>query len=141
MTVDVPHPRRTRAHRAPAITTTFQLGDTAGVLTAASHSDGGLAGIELRVGKHGSTLAGLTEAVATATTLALQHGAGLTELAEQWQGTRFPPAGATADPDIAQATSLTDYLAHRLLADFPASRPYPAAEVGRVAATDPVAPR
>jgi hypothetical protein len=120
MPFDVPTPRRPLPQRASAFTTSFVVGDTAGVLIAAAHRDGDLAGFELRVGKHGSTLAGMTDAIGAAASIALQHGAPLTEMTEQWRGTRYEPAGATNDPDIRNATSLTDYVARWLLAGFPA---------------------
>jgi hypothetical protein len=72
---------------------------------------------DLRVGKHGSTLAGLTEALATAASLALQHGTPLAEITDAWQQTQFAPHGATDDPDIPDTTSLADYVARRLRLD------------------------
>ena len=75
--------------------------------------------VDLRVGKHGSTLAGLTEALATAASLAFQHGTPLTEITGAWQQTRFVPNGPTDDPDVPDTASLADYVARRLLLDHP----------------------
>ncbi|MFF5079428.1 hypothetical protein ACFY36_20415 [Actinoplanes sp. NPDC000266] len=128
MSTEIPNTRRASSgpvsdrpsSARPAVTRSFHLGDATGTLTVAGHGDGTLAEIGLRVGKHGSTIAGLSEAVATAASLALQQGAPFAELAAQWQGMRFDPAGPTSDPDIRHAVSLPDYLARRLIHDFPA---------------------
>ncbi|MEU7171538.1 MULTISPECIES: hypothetical protein [Micromonospora] len=105
------HGRASRRHAG--ITVDFVLGGTPGCLLTAG-SDGRLAYVDLRVGKHGSTLAGLTEALSTAITTSLQAGAPLPELVVELRNTHYVPAGATTDPDVPQATSLSDYLAHRL---------------------------
>jgi hypothetical protein len=108
-------PRRRAGH-----TTAFQIEDLTGTLTVAlSDDDPTAATVDLRVGKHGSTLAGLTEALATAASLALQHGTPLAEITDAWQQTRFAPHGATDDPDIPDTTSLADYVARRLCLDRP----------------------
>ncbi|RKF23628.1 hypothetical protein [Micromonospora globbae] len=91
----------------------FVLDGTAGRLVTAA-SAGRLTHVELRVGKHGSTLAGLTEALSTAITTGLQAGAPLPEFVTELRHTHYVPSGATTDPDVPQATSLSDYLAHRL---------------------------
>ncbi|WP_041540361.1 hypothetical protein [Catenulispora acidiphila] len=46
-----------------------------GTLTVSTAGDAGIVAVDLRVGKHGSALAALAEATATAVTLGLQHGA------------------------------------------------------------------
>lgn len=46
-----------------------------GTLTVSTAGAARIVGVELRVGKHGSALAALAEATATAVTLGLQHGA------------------------------------------------------------------
>ncbi|WP_285688968.1 hypothetical protein [Actinoplanes sp. NBRC 103695] len=119
---ELPSPRRTspaigRGRRSTGHTRSFQIGDLTGTLTSSAADSGGSAGFDLRVGTHGSTLAGLTDALATATSLALQHGAPLLAVTEQWQQTWFVPNGPTDDPDIPRTTSLADYLARRLTLD------------------------
>jgi len=108
-------PPRTRV----GYTRAFRLGDTGGTLTTGVGREGELGQIILRIGDHGSTLAGMTDAFSTAASLALQHGAPLAEIAEHLRGTRFEPAGQTDDPEITEATSLMDYTGRRLIADFP----------------------
>ncbi|MEV0003405.1 hypothetical protein AB0H28_14110 [Micromonospora sp. NPDC050980] len=106
-------PQRRAPRRYTGTTTDFVLDGTTGRLTTAT-SFGSLTHVELRVGKHGSTLAGLTEALSTAITTGLQAGAPLPEFVAPLRHTHYIPCGATTDPDVPHATSLSDYLAHRL---------------------------
>lgn len=122
--------RRTTGH-----TRSFQIGDLTGILTSSAADTGGPAGFDLRVGTHGSTLAGLTDALAIATSLALQQGAPLPAVAEQWQQTWFVPNGPTDDPEIPHTTSLADYLARRLTLDHPTAASTTAATPSRPAMT------
>jgi hypothetical protein len=99
-------------------TTAFTIGDLTGILTTTPAGEDTIATtFDLRVGKHGSTLAGLTDALAAAASLALQHGTPLEEITDAWQQTRFVPNGTTDDLDIPDTTSLADYVARRLRLD------------------------
>lgn len=112
-------PDRRRLPRCRASqTTSFQIGGAEGSLTAGTHDDGQLGEIFLRLGKQGSTLAGLAEAFSIVTSLALQYGVPLDLVVDRLRGLRFEPAGITDDADIPQATSVIDYVARRLEADF-----------------------
>ncbi|TWJ20890.1 hypothetical protein JD76_00990 [Micromonospora endolithica] len=82
-------------------------------MTAATAS-GALTHVDLRVGKHGSTLAGLTDALYTAITTGLHGGAPAAVFVDELRHTRYVPAGTTKDPDLPHATSLGDYLAQHL---------------------------
>ncbi|WP_442934979.1 TSCPD domain-containing protein [Micromonospora sp. CPCC 205558] len=62
----------------------------------------------------GFTLSGLTEALSTAITTVLQAGAPPSEIVAPLRHPHYTFSGATADPDVPHATSLSDYLAHRL---------------------------
>jgi ribonucleoside-diphosphate reductase alpha chain len=96
----------------------FEVAGAEGTLTAGAHPDGQLGEIFLRLGKHGSTLAGLAEAFSIATSTALQHGAPVELITGSLRGMRFEPAGTTDDREIPEATSLIDYVARRLATDF-----------------------
>jgi len=109
--------------RSAGHTTAFQVGDLTGTLTTAARNAPMAVTVDLRVGKHGSTLAGLTEALATAASLAWQHGTPLAEITDAWQQTRFVPNGPTDDLDIPDTTSLADYVARRLLLDHSPADP------------------
>lgn len=118
MTLAVPASRRRLPRIRPSYTVSFDLGGAEGSLTAGAHSDGQLGEIFLRLGKQGSSLAGLTEAFSIVTSLALQHGVPLELIVRRLQGLRFEPAGPTDDEDVPQATSVMDYVARRLARDF-----------------------
>ncbi len=105
---------RTRRSRTVA----FDVGGAEGSLTAGVHEDGQLGEIFLRLGKQGSTMAGLTEAFSIVTSLALQHGVPLKLITDRLRGLRFEPAGLTDDEDIKEVTSVMDYIARRLQHDF-----------------------
>ncbi|NJC71625.1 hypothetical protein HC031_18145 [Planosporangium thailandense] len=96
----------------------FQVGGAEGTLTAGAHADGQLGEIFLRLGKQGSTMAGLAEAFSIVTSLALQHGVPMELIAERLRGLEFEPAGFTDDQEIPEATSVMDYVVRRLTADF-----------------------
>ncbi len=118
MTVAVRAERRRLPRTRPSCTMSFEIGGAEGTLTAGAHTDGQLGEIFLRLGKQGSTLAGLTEAFSIVTSLALQHGVPLELITARLRGLRFEPAGLTDDTEIPEVTSVMDYIARRLAADF-----------------------
>lgn len=87
-------------------------------LTITELPDGQPGEIFIRAGKQGSTLAGLCEALSLTTSLALQHGVPLHDIVTRLRGMQYEPAGLTSDPDVPRVTSLSDYLAQRLAADY-----------------------
>jgi ribonucleoside-diphosphate reductase alpha chain len=114
----VPVGRRRLPRIRPSYTVSFEVGGADGTLTAGAHHDGQLGEVFLRLGKQGSTLAGLAEAFSIVTSLALQHGVPVDLIAERLRGLRFEPAGLTDDREIPEATSVMDYVARRLATDF-----------------------
>jgi ribonucleoside-diphosphate reductase alpha chain len=100
-------------------TTEVRVGGETATLTASALPDGRLREIALRSGKHGSTMAGLTDAFSTAVTEALRHGTPLGVIAGELSEVRFAPGGRTDDDEIAVVSSVVDYVARRLAADFP----------------------
>ena len=68
--VAVPQPRLRRAH---GTTVGVVIGGEPGVLTVGHNRDGVPYWMQLRVGAHGSTASGLTDALATAMIVGLQH--------------------------------------------------------------------
>lgn len=97
----------------------FVVAGAEGSLTTGVHPDGQLGEIILRMGKQGSTLAGLSDAFSAVATLALQHGVPVGLMVDRLRGLRFEPAGHTDDEDIPEATSVMDYIARRLALDYP----------------------
>ena len=73
----------------PSITTSFRIGGAEGYLTAGSYPDDGLGEIFLRLGKQGSTLAGVMDAFSIAISIALQHGVPLETFVQKFTSLRF----------------------------------------------------
>jgi ribonucleoside-diphosphate reductase alpha chain len=103
----------------PSRTVSFAVGGAEGYLTAGSYpDDGGLGEVFLKLGKQGSTLAGVMDAFSIAISIALQHGVPLETYVSKFTNMRFEPAGMTDDPDIRMAQSIVDYIFRRLALDY-----------------------
>ena len=72
----------------------------------------------LKLGKQGSTLAGVMDAFSIAISIALQYGVPLEAYVSKFVNMRFEPAGMTDDPDIRIAQSMMDYIFRRLALDY-----------------------
>ncbi len=72
----------------------------------------------LKLGKQGSTLAGVMDAFSIATSIALQYGVPLEAFVTKFVNMRFEPAGLTDDPDIRMSQSIMDYIFRRLALDY-----------------------
>lgn len=101
--------RRLPAER-PAITHRFRIGSLKGYLTVGLFENGAPGEIFLVVAKEGSTLSGITDAFATAVSLALQYGVPLSSLVKKFTHCRFEPAGFTDSKEIKVASSIVDYV-------------------------------
>jgi len=102
----------------PSRTVSFAVGGAEGYLTAGSYPDDGLGEVFLKLGKQGSTLAGVMDAFSIAISIALQHGVPLETYVSKFTNMRFEPAGLTDDPDIRMAQSIVDYIFRRLALDY-----------------------
>ncbi len=112
-------PKRTRLPKSrPSKTTSFTVGGAEGYMTAGSYPDDGLGEVFLKLGKQGSTLAGVMDAFSIAISIALQYGVPLETYVEKFTNMRFEPAGLTDDPDIRMAQSMLDYIFRRLALDY-----------------------
>jgi ribonucleoside-diphosphate reductase alpha chain len=112
-------PARKRLPKSrPAMTTSFSVGGADGYMTAGSYADGALAEVFLKLGKQGSTLAGVMDAFSIAVSIGLQYGVPLETFVEKFTNLRFEPAGMTDDADIRMAQSMMDYIFRRLALDY-----------------------
>ncbi len=112
-------PTRKRLPKSrPSRTTSFTVGGAEGYMTAGSYPDDGLGEVFLKLGKQGSTLAGVMDAFSIAISVALQHGVPLETYVQKFTNMRFEPAGLTDDPDIRMAQSMVDYIFRRLALDY-----------------------
>ena len=111
-------PVRTRLpKRRPATVTRFSVGGAQGYMTASTYPDNGLGEVFLKLGKQGSTLAGVMDAFSMAISISLQYGVPLETWVDKFTNMRFEPAGMTDDPDIRMANSMMDYIFRRLALD------------------------
>jgi len=102
----------------PSRTTSFSVAGAEGYLTAGSYPDDGLGEVFLKLGKQGSTLAGVMDAFSIAISIALQYGVPLEAFVSKFVNMKFEPAGLTDDPDIRMSQSIMDYIFRRLALDY-----------------------
>jgi len=102
----------------PSTTTSFSVGGAEGYMTAGAYADGALGEVFLKLGKQGSTLAGVMDAFSIAVSIGLQYGVPLQTFVEKFTNLRFEPAGMTDDQDIRMAQSMMDYIFRRLALDY-----------------------
>jgi ribonucleoside-diphosphate reductase alpha chain len=110
--------RKRLPKKRPSQTVSFSVAGAEGYLTAGSYPDDGLGEVFLKLGKQGSTLAGVMDAFSIAISIALQYGVPLETYVQKFTNMRFEPAGMTDDPDIRMAQSVMDYIFRRLALDY-----------------------
>ncbi len=110
-----------------SITHKFRVGDQEGYITVGLYDDGRPGEIFVKINKEGSTVSGLTDAVAKLASIALQYGVPLDDLAPKMRNTRFEPYGPTGNAQVPWATSVVDYIFHWLQVRFGTEEP---ADVG-----------
>jgi ribonucleoside-diphosphate reductase alpha chain len=93
-------------------------GGAEGYMTSGAHDDGELGEIFLKLGKQGSTLAGVMDAFSIAVSIGLQYGVPLETYVSKFTNLSFEPNGLTDDPDVRMAKSLMDYVFRRLALDY-----------------------
>jgi ribonucleoside-diphosphate reductase alpha chain len=102
----------------PSITTSFTVGGAEGYMTSGSYPDDGLGEVFLKLGKQGSTLAGVMDAFSIAISISLQYGVPLETFVSKFTNMKFEPAGLTDDPDVRMSQSIMDYIFRRLALDY-----------------------
>ncbi|MEY3347119.1 MAG: hypothetical protein RL255_177 [Actinomycetota bacterium] len=113
-----PATRKRLPKSRPARTTSFAVGGAEGYMTTGTYEDGQLGEIFLKLGKQGSTLAGVMDAFSIAVSVGLQYGVPLETYVQKFTNSRFEPAGMTDDPDVRMAQSMMDYIFRRLALDY-----------------------
>ena len=101
-------------HRMPdtrmSLTHKFEIAGHEGYITVGLYEDGQPGELFITMSKEGSTIGGLMDTVGTLTSIALQYGVPLESLVKKFAYQRFEPSGFTKNPDIRNATSITDYV-------------------------------
>ena len=112
-------PRRRRLPKSRiSRTTSFSVAGAEGYMTSGQYDDGNLGEVFLKLGKQGSTLAGVMDAFSIAVSIGLQYGVPLEQFAQKFTNLKFEPAGVTDDPDVRMAQSIMDYIFRRLALDY-----------------------
>ncbi|MBV9300069.1 MAG: vitamin B12-dependent ribonucleotide reductase, partial [Verrucomicrobia bacterium] len=93
-----------------SLTHKFEIAGHEGYITVGLYDSGQPGELFIQMAKEGSTIGGLMDTVATLTSLALQYGVPLESLVKKFAYQRFEPSGFTKNPDIRNATSITDYI-------------------------------
>jgi ribonucleoside-diphosphate reductase alpha chain len=113
---------RARRKRLPksrvSRTTSFSVAGAEGYMTSGQYDDGKLGEVFLKLGKQGSTLAGVMDAFSIAVSIGLQYGVPLEQFVQKFTNLKFEPAGMTDDPDVRMAQSIMDYIFRRLALDY-----------------------
>ena len=117
--VEVYKPLRRRLPKSRVSrTTSFTVGGAEGYMTSGAHDDGTLGEVFLKLGKQGSTLAGVMDAFSIAVSIGLQYGVPLETYVSKFTNLSFEPAGLTDDADVRMAKSIMDYIFRRLALDY-----------------------
>ncbi|HEY1770740.1 MAG TPA: vitamin B12-dependent ribonucleotide reductase [Chthoniobacterales bacterium] len=93
-----------------SLTHKFEIAGHEGYITVGLYEDGQPGELFIQMSKEGSTIGGLMDTVATLTSMALQYGVPLASLVKKFAYQRFEPSGFTKNPDIRNASSITDYV-------------------------------
>ena len=101
---------KTRRHR-------FEIDGYDGYIHVGEYPDGRPGEVFIRLGKPGSTVAGLVDGFTQLLSRSLQYGMPLPDLIESFVDTKFEPAGMTDNKRIRFAKSVFDYL-FKLLDDW-----------------------
>lgn len=101
-----------------SVTHKFAVAGQEGYLTIGLHEDGRPGELFLKMSKAGSTMSGMCQAFCRAFSLALQYGLTVDDACTRFKNMRFEPMGATANPDIPEASSIVDYIARYIEKEF-----------------------
>jgi len=93
-----------------SLTHRFEIAGHEGYITVGLYEDGQPGELFITMAKEGSTIGGLMDTIGTLTSIALQYCVPLESLVKKFAYQRFEPSGFTKNPDIRNATSITDYV-------------------------------
>jgi len=110
--------RRRLPETRTAVTHKFDIAGHEGYLTVGLFEDGHPGELFITMAKEGSTIGGLMDGIGTLTSMALQYGVPLEALAKKFAHQRFEPSGFTKNPEIRNASSITDYVFRWMAVNF-----------------------
>ncbi|MCI0706319.1 MAG: vitamin B12-dependent ribonucleotide reductase [Ignavibacteriae bacterium] len=103
-------PRRRLPDERQSITHKFSIAGHEGYITVGMFEDGMPGEVFITMSKEGSTISGLMDSFATATSISLQYGVPLRVMVDKFSHARYEPSGFTNNPDIPIAKSISDYI-------------------------------
>lgn len=86
------------------------VGDLDIYIIVGFYPDGSPGELFVKVGKEGSTLHGLLNVACIQTSLLLQYGIPISQIAQKLTGIMFVPGGKTDDSNIPNCLSIIDYI-------------------------------
>ena len=110
--------RRKMPKERHSITHKFEVSGHKGYITVGLFDDGTPGEVFLNMGKEGSTLSGIVNALTLSMSLNLQYGVPLETIVRKFSHVRFEPNGMTDNPEIPMAKSLIDYVAKCMAIKF-----------------------
>ena len=110
--------RRRLTDTRQALTHKFDIAGHEGYLTVGLFEDGQPGELFITMAKEGSTIGGLMDSIGTLSSMAFQYGVPLDALARKFAHQRFEPSGFTKNPEIRNASSITDYVFRWLALQF-----------------------
>ena len=110
--------RRRLSDTRTAVTHKFDIAGHEGYLTVGLFDDDQPGELFITMAKEGSTIGGLMDSIGTLTSMALQYGVPLEALVRKFAHQRFEPSGFTKNPEIRNASSITDYVFRWLAFQF-----------------------
>jgi ribonucleoside-diphosphate reductase alpha chain len=110
--------RRRLPDTRTAVTHKFDIAGHEGYLTVGLFEDGQPGELFITMAKEGSTIGGLMDSIGTLTSISFQYGVPLEALVRKFAHQRFEPSGFTKNPEIRNASSITDYVFRWLALQF-----------------------
>ena len=110
--------RRRLTDTRHALTHKFDIAGHEGYLTVGLFENDQPGELFITMAKEGSTIGGLMDSIGTLTSMALQYGVPLEALLRKFAHQRFEPSGFTKNPEIRNASSITDYVFRWLALQF-----------------------
>ena len=107
----LPETRNAKTHK-------FEIAGHEGYITVGLFEDGHPGELFVTMAKEGSTIGGLMDTIGALTSMALQYGVPLESLVRKFAHQRFEPSGFTRNPDIRNASSITDYVFRWMALEF-----------------------
>ena len=110
--------RRRLPDTRKSVTHKFDIAGHEGYLTVGLFQDGQPGELFITMAKEGSTIGGLMDSIGTLTSMALQYGVPLDALVRKFAHQRFEPSGFTKNPEVRNASSITDYVFRWMAFEF-----------------------